>query len=207
MTTRLTKDGRKVSGVVLFAVVVALAAIGKGRLWCNWVCPAGAIEVIPRLERKNVHMGHAIWKKDRCIRISDGVSCTACARKCPVKAIHIVEGFPVVDKGACIGCGACATPQARPRCALLSRARGRRPVDNFSISATGCQPVGLFAARTTSHESRTTVFHLPVLRPRGQNGFGGERPPPRADGNSVSLVWLSNEIHTSDSPGQTKNPL
>ncbi|MBR6735063.1 MAG: 4Fe-4S binding protein [Kiritimatiellae bacterium] len=55
MTTRLTKDGRKVPGVVLFAVVVALAAIGKGRLWCNWVCPAGAIEVIPRLERKNAH--------------------------------------------------------------------------------------------------------------------------------------------------------
>lgn len=120
MTTRLTKDGRKVSGVVLFAVVVALAAIGKGRLWCNWVCPAGAIEVIPRLERKNVHMGHAIWKKDRCIRISDGVSCTACARKCPVKAIHIVEGFPVVDKGACIGCGACEhVCPARPEPAIF----------------------------------------------------------------------------------------
>jgi len=74
---------------------------------CGHVCPTGAINWIPRLARKNVHMGHAIWKKDLCIRTTDGVQCTACSRKCPVGAIHIVEGFPVVDKGACIGCGAC----------------------------------------------------------------------------------------------------
>ena len=74
---------------------------------CGRVCPAGAINLIPRLERKNVHVGHAIWKKDLCIRTTDGVQCTACSRKCPVQAIHLVEGFPVVDKAKCIGCGAC----------------------------------------------------------------------------------------------------
>lgn len=87
---------------------------------CARACPAGALEMIPRLERKNVHMGHAIWKKDHCIRISEGVSCTACSRKCPVKAIHIVEGFPVVDKDACIGCGACEhVCPARPEPAIF----------------------------------------------------------------------------------------
>lgn len=30
-------------GVVVFAVVVALAAAGKGRTWCNWICPAGTL--------------------------------------------------------------------------------------------------------------------------------------------------------------------
>jgi len=74
---------------------------------CGRVCPSGAIEALPRLERKNVHMGHAIYKKSICIRTTDGVACTACVRKCPVKAIHVVEGFPSVDKRACIGCGAC----------------------------------------------------------------------------------------------------
>jgi hypothetical protein len=49
-------------------------------------------------------------------------------------------------------------------------------------------------------------FHLPVLRPRGHDGFGGERPPLRADGNSVSLVWLSNEIHTAVSPWKKQKP-
>ncbi len=30
-----------VPGVVVFAVVMVLAAVGKGRFWCNWVCPFG----------------------------------------------------------------------------------------------------------------------------------------------------------------------
>ena len=87
---------------------------------CGHVCPTGAINWIPRLARKNVHMGHAIWKKDICIRTTDGVECTACSRKCPVGAIHIVEGFPVVDKTACIGCGACEhVCPARPMPAIF----------------------------------------------------------------------------------------
>ena len=32
-----------VPGVVLFAVVMVLAAVGKGRIWCNWICPAGTL--------------------------------------------------------------------------------------------------------------------------------------------------------------------
>ena len=87
---------------------------------CGHVCPTGAINWIPRLARKNVHMGHAIWKKDICIRTTDGVECTACSRKCPVGAIHIVEGFPVVDKAVCIGCGACEhVCPARPMPAIF----------------------------------------------------------------------------------------
>ena len=74
---------------------------------CGAVCPTGAITWSADLDRRHVHMGKAVWRKDLCIRGTDDVSCTACVKKCPVKAIHIVEGFPVVDAGACIGCGAC----------------------------------------------------------------------------------------------------
>ena len=28
---------------VLFFVVLALAFVGKGRLWCNWICPVGTL--------------------------------------------------------------------------------------------------------------------------------------------------------------------
>ena len=32
-----------VPGVVVFAAVVLLAVFGWGRIWCNWVCPAGTL--------------------------------------------------------------------------------------------------------------------------------------------------------------------
>ncbi len=97
---------------------------------CGKACPAGAIVVpVPKAERKNVHMGHAIWKKDLCIRTTDEVQCTACARKCPVKAIHIVKGFPVVDKDACIGCGACEhVCPARPMPAIFVKGFDRQRI-------------------------------------------------------------------------------
>ena len=87
---------------------------------CAKVCPAGAIRPLDGVERKNVHVGHAIWKRELCIRETEGVQCTACSRKCPVDAIHIVEGFPVVDKDKCIGCGACEhVCPARPMPAIF----------------------------------------------------------------------------------------
>lgn len=107
---------------------------------CGHVCPAGAINPIPRLERKNVHVGHAIWKKDLCIRATDDVQCTACSRKCPVQAIHLVEGFPVVDKAKCIGCGACEhVCPARPLPAIFVKGFERQrlvwPMDELSLIA------------------------------------------------------------------------
>jgi len=74
---------------------------------CSEVCPTGAIRFLQREQRPYVHVGHAIWKKDLCVRTTNGDACTACVRKCPVRAIHLVKGFPVVDRSACIGCGAC----------------------------------------------------------------------------------------------------
>ena len=107
---------------------------------CAKVCPAGAIRPLDGVARKNIHTGHAIWRKDLCIRETEGVQCTACSRKCPVGAIHIVEGFPVVDKGACIGCGACEhVCPARPMPAIFvkgfERQRIVRPFDEKELAA------------------------------------------------------------------------
>ena len=74
---------------------------------CGSVCPTGAIRDLTGIPRKDVHRGVARWSKDLCIRTTRNESCTACVRKCPVKAIHLEGGFPVVDADACIGCGAC----------------------------------------------------------------------------------------------------
>ena len=87
---------------------------------CGDVCPTAAIRRVAVSERPNVHVGHAVWKKDRCVRTTNGDNCTACERKCPVKAIHIVGGFPVVDRQKCIGCGACEhVCPARPEPAIF----------------------------------------------------------------------------------------
>ncbi|MBO7207851.1 MAG: DUF1893 domain-containing protein, partial [Kiritimatiellae bacterium] len=86
---------------------------GYCRLSCDYkcagACPTGALKPGTK-ERANLHLGHAIWKKDLCLRNADGDKreyCKACVRKCPVKALHLVDGAVVVDKSACVGCGAC----------------------------------------------------------------------------------------------------
>ncbi len=73
---------------------------------CGAVCPEGALTPLKSAERPHVHMGVAEWRRDLCLRPT-GEECTACVRKCPVRAIHLVAGFPVIDRDACIGCGAC----------------------------------------------------------------------------------------------------
>ncbi len=93
---------------------------------CSEVCPAGAIRLIDQAEKSSVQIGHAVWVKDNCIPLTDGVSCGNCARHCPTGAISMVEipskesnedgenqgrgsvlEIPVVNVEKCIGCGAC----------------------------------------------------------------------------------------------------
>ncbi len=105
---------------------------------CAKICPTGALHVHAGVARENLHMGHAIWKKALCVRTVNGDPCTACVRKCPVQAIHLVEGFPVIDKRACIGCGACEhVCPARPLPAIFvkgfSRQRVVRPMDVLTL--------------------------------------------------------------------------
>ncbi len=74
---------------------------------CGEVCPAGAIAPVAREAKLHTHVGYAVWHRDRCLAETEGVKCSACERHCPVKAIRLVKGVPVVDAAACIGCGAC----------------------------------------------------------------------------------------------------
>jgi len=78
---------------------------------CSEVCPTGAIRPITREEKTMQHVGHAVWIKENCVVVTDGVSCGNCARHCPTGAIQMVdhEGkkVPAVDENKCIGCGAC----------------------------------------------------------------------------------------------------
>ena len=82
---------------------------------CGQVCPTSAIQPITREEKTAIHVGHAVWIKDNCVVLTDGVSCGNCARHCPTGAIQMVDydhngqtvKIPAVDANRCIGCGAC----------------------------------------------------------------------------------------------------
>ena len=83
---------------------------------CSEVCPAGAIRPITVEEKSSIKIGHAVWVKQNCIPLTDGVECGNCARHCPAGAILMVNSdpndpaspkIPAVNEERCIGCGAC----------------------------------------------------------------------------------------------------
>lgn len=83
---------------------------------CSNVCPAGAIQPITKADKSSTQIGHAVWVKENCVPLTDGVECGNCARHCPSGAIQMVPSdaanpdsvkIPVVNTERCIGCGAC----------------------------------------------------------------------------------------------------
>lgn len=83
---------------------------------CSEVCPSGAIRPITTADKSAIQIGHAVWVKENCIVLTDGVDCGNCSRHCPTGAIQLVPSdpdkkdsslIPVVNTERCIGCGAC----------------------------------------------------------------------------------------------------
>ena len=83
---------------------------------CAEVCPAGAIFHITAADKSATQIGHAVWIRENCVPLTDGVDCGNCARHCPTNAITMVAAdpetadspkIPVVNTERCIGCGAC----------------------------------------------------------------------------------------------------
>ena len=83
---------------------------------CASVCPAGAIRPTSLAQKSATQIGHAVWVRDNCVVLTDGVSCGNCARHCPTGAISMVHAdaneadsplIPAVNTERCIGCGAC----------------------------------------------------------------------------------------------------
>lgn len=53
-------------GIVLLAAVLLLSVFGRGRIWCNWICPLGTVfDAVARLG----------WKREKVIG-----SCRNCRR-------------------------------------------------------------------------------------------------------------------------------
>ena len=72
---------------------------------CSEVCPAGAIRKITTAEKSAISVGHAVWVKENCIPMTNGVACGNCARHCPTGAIIMVPCNEVCDKEGHFGKG------------------------------------------------------------------------------------------------------
>ena len=105
---------------------------------CSEVCPAGAILKITTADKSAIQIGHAVWIKENCVPLTDGVDCGNCARHCPAGAILMVPSdpdmedsprIPVVNTGRCIGCGACENLcPARPFSAIYVEGHERHRI-------------------------------------------------------------------------------
>lgn len=95
---------------------------------CSQVCPTGAITPVSVEEKSSIQVGHAVWIKENCVVLSDGVNCGNCARHCPTGAITMIPlkedvdnspKIPIINTERCIGCGACENLcPARPLSAI-----------------------------------------------------------------------------------------
>lgn len=105
---------------------------------CSEVCPTGAIRPITAADKSAVQIGHAVWIKDNCVPLTDGVECGNCARHCPAGAITMVVSdandenspkIPAVNTERCIGCGACENLcPARPFSAIYVEGHERHRI-------------------------------------------------------------------------------
>ena len=79
---------------------------------CSNICPAGALKPLTLPEKRRWRVGVVTYFKERCVVVTDGESCGACAEHCPTGALDMVDykdglTIPKVTPEICIGCGGC----------------------------------------------------------------------------------------------------
>jgi ferredoxin len=79
---------------------------------CGVVCPTRAIATVELDRKKLIKVGNATFTEDRCVVVTNGTACGACAEVCPTYAVRMVPykdglDLPETHEEYCIGCGNC----------------------------------------------------------------------------------------------------
>ncbi len=90
-------------GLVNLALLLLLGFFAsKGRAYCQFLCPIGAMDgLINRLGAKLRFTRRIRVERDRC------TGCNICARNCMTGAIKMVDQIAVVDQLSCMSCHEC----------------------------------------------------------------------------------------------------
>ncbi|MCP4296077.1 MAG: 4Fe-4S binding protein, partial [Proteobacteria bacterium] len=90
-------------GMVNFALVCLLGFFAnKGRAYCSFLCPIGAVDGLVNRLGASFNFTHRIRvDRDRCNGCSD------CAHACMCGAIEMVDEIAVVDQYSCMSCHEC----------------------------------------------------------------------------------------------------
>jgi Polyferredoxin len=82
---------------------------------CSEACPTGALLPLPLEEKKITRIARTELLLERCVVITEGTACGACAEVCPTRALSMEAVLnnpdgptqPVFYPAHCVGCGAC----------------------------------------------------------------------------------------------------
>jgi polyferredoxin len=90
-------------GLVNLALLILLGFFAsKGRAYCQFLCPIGAMDgLINRMGAKLRFTRRIRVERDRC------TGCNICARNCMTGAIKMVDKIAVVDQLSCMSCNEC----------------------------------------------------------------------------------------------------
>lgn len=162
-------------GLILFCLALPLGmAAWRGRLYCNTVCPVGALlgllarvaPFAPQIE------------KTACRR------CGNCLRRCKAHAIDLKNGY--IDRTRCVGCYDCVG--VCPHGALSLLPKGKAATDDAPADPTRRAVVGLGGLALAS-----ALLPLPARSEEEQEGKGASPPalpilPPGAGENRARFL-------------------
>ena len=80
---------------------------------CTRSCPTGALKPLGLEKKQRTRIAANRLLLERCVVVTQGTACGACAEVCPTHAVSMREETPgeptrpVLDASLCVGCGAC----------------------------------------------------------------------------------------------------
>ncbi len=156
-------------GVVLFAAIMVLAAIGKGRVWCNWVCPFGTLFTL--LSKKSIcrhKVGEGCANCRACfasakVPAAPGEAPAGITRREALRGVAALAAVGAVEKTTDGGLAEVVLPGVPPRLAtVLPPGAGSRTEFNLKCVACG-RCIAKCPAGVLRQSTRLSSFGQPEM--------------------------------------------